>query len=444
MAKLIINPASGAKKEIPVAGRVVSIGRDPSNDLVLSDAMVSRRHAILERRGDQYVLRDNSSSNGTMVNGDRVLTEQLLRDGDLIAIGSARLLFNVEAPGGSPPLPPSPGQLATQPMPIRSIRPPAVSSRPAGISDASGLSCFSCGVEASPFDNFCRQCGEKLPDSSAKQVACKSCSAVVLLPAKFCGNCGKVLLSEAPRRNASSPSQGAPAGESKQERSAEVPLPSPGPTPALPQPLGGRIGSAGVGQWGADGSALSQASGLPAPQAGPQPARSANRRIRPATRLPGRPTTKPLPSMGYPAGFWIRLAAYSIDTVIISLPVLLASGAWAIWLAERGGVMGLQVLSPRVFLLPIAGGVASLLLSIVYPLYFWAVRGATPGKQVLGLRVHGTDGETPIGWRRAMLRVMGYTINSLVLGIGFLLIAISHDKRGLHDRLADTCVVRRP
>jgi uncharacterized RDD family membrane protein YckC len=96
------------------------------------------------------------------------------------------------------------------------------------------------------------------------------------------------------------------------------------------------------------------------------------------------------------------------------------------------------------FLLPIIGGVASLVFSIVYPVYFWAVRGATPGKQVLGLKVLTMDGVTPIGWRRAMLRVMGYIINSIVLGIGFLLIAVSEDKRGLHDRLADTCVVWRP
>ena len=83
------------------------------------------------------------------------------------------------------------------------------------------------------------------------------------------------------------------------------------------------------------------------------------------------------------------------------------------------------------------------MLSIVYPVYFWALRGATPGKQILGLSVVTMSGETPIGWRRAMLRVMGYTINSFVLGIGFLLIAVSDDKRGLHDRLADTCVVWR-
>ena len=96
-----------------------------------------------------------------------------------------------------------------------------------------------------------------------------------------------------------------------------------------------------------------------------------------------------------------------------------------------------------VFLLPIIGGVASLLLSVVYPVYFWALRGATPGKQVFGLRVLSMDGETPIGWQRAMLRVIGYIINCFVMGIGFLLIAVSEEKRGLHDRLADTRVLRR-
>jgi uncharacterized RDD family membrane protein YckC len=144
-----------------------------------------------------------------------------------------------------------------------------------------------------------------------------------------------------------------------------------------------------------------------------------------------------------PAGFWIRLAAYSIDSAIVSLPVVVASCVWAFWLAERGGAMGLVETTPRVFLLPIIGGAVSLLLSVVYPVYFWAVRGATPGKQILGLRVLGADGETPIGWQRAMLRIIGYMINGLVMGIGFLLIAVSEDKRGLHDRLADTRVLRR-
>ena len=106
LAKLVINPTSASKKEIPIASRVISIGWDPSNDLVLSDSMVSRRRAILEQRDDIFVLRDNNSGNGTLVHGDRVDTEKTLRDGDLVAIGSSRLLFQLDD-GAAAPNPPS-------------------------------------------------------------------------------------------------------------------------------------------------------------------------------------------------------------------------------------------------------------------------------------------------------------------------------------------------
>src|SRR2546423_1199889 len=99
MAKLIINPTSSSRREIALARTIVSIGRDPSNDVVLPDAMVSRRHAVIEYRGSQYFLRDCNSSNGSLVNGDRV-SERNLRDGDLVAIGTAR------------PPPPAPGRPA--------------------------------------------------------------------------------------------------------------------------------------------------------------------------------------------------------------------------------------------------------------------------------------------------------------------------------------------
>ena len=92
MAKLIINPTSPSRRETVLPKAVLSIGRDPTNDLVLPDAMVSRRHAVVEYRSNQYFLRDCSSSNGSLVNGDRV-SERSLRDGDVVAIGSSRLLF---------------------------------------------------------------------------------------------------------------------------------------------------------------------------------------------------------------------------------------------------------------------------------------------------------------------------------------------------------------
>ena len=73
LAKLIVNPTSANRREIPLSrSSILTIGRDPSNDLVLPDAMVSRRHAVLEQRGSQFFIRDCNSANGSVVNGDRV------------------------------------------------------------------------------------------------------------------------------------------------------------------------------------------------------------------------------------------------------------------------------------------------------------------------------------------------------------------------------------
>src|SRR5688500_7437516 len=92
MAKLIVNPTSSARREIPLARTLLSIGRDPSNDIVLPDAMVSRRRASVEYRDSQHYLRACASSHGSLVNGDRV-SEQSLRHGELVASGTARRLF---------------------------------------------------------------------------------------------------------------------------------------------------------------------------------------------------------------------------------------------------------------------------------------------------------------------------------------------------------------
>src|SRR4030095_12884322 len=102
MAKIIVNPTSSSRREFALPRTLVSIGRDPSHDGVLPGAMVSRRHGVIEYRGSQYYIRDCNSSNGSLVNGDRV-SERSLRDGDLVAIGTARLLFRddlgLEEPG---------------------------------------------------------------------------------------------------------------------------------------------------------------------------------------------------------------------------------------------------------------------------------------------------------------------------------------------------------
>jgi ABC-type multidrug transport system ATPase subunit/CRP-like cAMP-binding protein len=71
----------------------IRLGRDPDNDIVFDSPLVSRHHAILERAGDAYRLRDLGSANGTSVNGVRIqITE--LSDGDEIGVATERFIFD--------------------------------------------------------------------------------------------------------------------------------------------------------------------------------------------------------------------------------------------------------------------------------------------------------------------------------------------------------------
>jgi len=73
-------------------GELTHIGRSPSSEIVLDDASVSRRHALITRRGDRTVILDDRSRNGVHVNGVRV-SEADLHDGDTIACGHVTLRF---------------------------------------------------------------------------------------------------------------------------------------------------------------------------------------------------------------------------------------------------------------------------------------------------------------------------------------------------------------
>jgi DNA-binding NtrC family response regulator len=76
-------------------GEFLTIGRDPSNQVVLNDDFVSGRHARIERKPHGFLIRDLRSRNGTFVNGARVL-EAMLNDGDGLRIGHSELCFSRE------------------------------------------------------------------------------------------------------------------------------------------------------------------------------------------------------------------------------------------------------------------------------------------------------------------------------------------------------------
>ncbi|MFJ9928339.1 MULTISPECIES: DUF1707 and FHA domain-containing protein [Streptomyces] len=67
--------------------RPLRIGRDPGNGLRLTHETVSRVHAELSHQGGLWVLRDLGSTNGTTVNGRRVIGAVVVREGDQVAFG---------------------------------------------------------------------------------------------------------------------------------------------------------------------------------------------------------------------------------------------------------------------------------------------------------------------------------------------------------------------
>jgi uncharacterized RDD family membrane protein YckC len=395
VAKLVVNPTSVNRREIPLARTtILTIGRDPSNDLVLPDAMVSRRHAVIEHRGGRFFLRDCSSANGSVVNGDRV-SERGLRDGDLVAIGSMRLLFReaIVEPGTG-------GKVVLHPS-------------------AAPLACPSCGGEYRRGDLFCRECGTQVAQPSGPpKAACASCGSAVPLPARFCNACGATLAAGGQRLEE-------PAAPKEPLCRDTQPVPvSPPDEPTAPR---------------AAGSMAMALEPHVLPQRAPEPAREAvaraERPLVPERR--GEPAAK---RASEPADFASRLAAFAVDTVFVlsGQAVMLAPVGWYWWAREAprtpADVSYLPVFASAT-LIPLA-----LLLGALYHVYFWSVKGATPGKELLDLRVETEGGVSPLPLDRAALRVFGYLLSAASLGVGFLMIAFVG--MGLHDRVSSTRVVK--
>jgi pSer/pThr/pTyr-binding forkhead associated (FHA) protein len=77
----------------------VTVGTLESNDLAVDADGVSRVHAVFERFGDTWCVRDLGSRNGTFVNGGRIVGERALHSGDEITLGRLRLLFRGPSSG---------------------------------------------------------------------------------------------------------------------------------------------------------------------------------------------------------------------------------------------------------------------------------------------------------------------------------------------------------
>jgi uncharacterized RDD family membrane protein YckC/ribosomal protein L37E len=141
--------------------------------------------------------------------------------------------------------------------------------------------------------------------------------------------------------------------------------------------------------------------------------------------------------IGAPGGFWFRSLAYIIDSLVVVLPLVFL---WIIFgqpvpenfdqiLEPPEGYDRLQVLV--------------LFLTMAYDTALITYFATTLGKRAFGLYVVRTDGSR-VGFVRALARHMLTAISAnLTLGLIFLFILFRQDKRGLHDLICDTVVIRR-
>lgn len=95
MAKIIVTFNGLIQKEISIVKSRFTIGRRPSNDLVLDHLTISGQHAAIDSTpGGAFVL-DLGSTNGTLVNGQPI-TKHLLQNDDVIELGKYKLTFQVD------------------------------------------------------------------------------------------------------------------------------------------------------------------------------------------------------------------------------------------------------------------------------------------------------------------------------------------------------------
>jgi pSer/pThr/pTyr-binding forkhead associated (FHA) protein len=78
---------------------VLHIGRSPAADIVLDDATVSRKHAVIAQQDGETVVLDDRSRHGVLVNGERVL-RAVLRSGDTIELGGVAVRYVEVGPPG--------------------------------------------------------------------------------------------------------------------------------------------------------------------------------------------------------------------------------------------------------------------------------------------------------------------------------------------------------
>jgi uncharacterized RDD family membrane protein YckC len=148
-------------------------------------------------------------------------------------------------------------------------------------------------------------------------------------------------------------------------------------------------------------------------------------------------------------GFWRRVAARLIDTVILWFGGQLVIGVvGALFFGDtmkmleklKGHQPSPEQAIAMLGFIGTAVGI-SLILGVVYDCFFLRKYSATPGKLAMGLSVCRKDG-SPLSIGRIIGRYFALGLNTFTLGLSYLVVAFDDEKRGVHDYVCDTRVLR--
>ena len=151
------------------------------------------------------------------------------------------------------------------------------------------------------------------------------------------------------------------------------------------------------------------------------------------------------------AGFWVRFVASFVDTLVLALPVaiviyFLSDGNWFdfsqyqqnLQMAMSGNANALSSQPQTSLKWELLFEMSVLIVTVL----FWKrFKGATPGKKFVHIKIVDAHTFQDIDNKQAITRSFGYIVSTILLLIGFIMVAFRADKRGLHDLLAGTVVV---
>jgi uncharacterized RDD family membrane protein YckC len=245
------------------------------------------------------------------------------------------------------------------------------------------FSCPACGHENHEGDRFCNSCGQRL------DAPCPACGTPNVPGSRFCSSCGHDLTAQSPAEPAN-----------------DIRAPSSIACPRCHHPNDVH-------------AEFCYNCGLPLADEGAAAVR-ANRGI-------------PAYATGSPGGFWVRVGAWIIDNVVILgllgvlLPITFDVNLGD-YLREDSYIGGPDLLNYA--------------LSFLYVGILVSRWATTVGKRALAMYIVRVDGSR-VGFGRAVGREAAKILSFVLLGAGFFMIGMRADKRGLHDLIADTVVVKR-